>query len=575
MSVEITAMTAHLPPEQQQAIRGAYRRLAKHDTTAFLLCFFAGTLGVHRIYLGEWVNGLLHEVLVLAAIIVLVGGNLLQAPAWLIVALLLLLLFLALSWELVDLFIIDSEVDEYNRALAQRLVDTLGATGVPSTRTMPPPPYITPTSAPRASSMGDVAATPDLAQTAGNGRTAPSAHDGPPAAQLAAESAAPLWPGALGVAAAAAAEAVTWPPRTTAPSTSSAPEPLTLHAAPDPSDFHPDADAGFLADRALDIPAQITLPHDDASATTTSVADVIAEASPGAATSGDESLLLLVADDVPVAPAPARPQAGQERTIRPPAGDPSATLPGWAPTWLRAAPMEAGTEAPARAGVPLPREDYIPPTVARTEPLPAAGTIMPVASLPLHAEPQPPTTPLWSATPARETPAPDTLAEPAILTALLPADAVPAADIAAETTATWPAPTRDVTTGDSAIIPPAAPAEHAPADLAPQPPAAPTAAPPAMPSSPLMKRVHVLRRLVVDGQVVQEREVEEIVPAETDTAATAAALGETLGHASPEQVAQLAHLPPDAAVDIQQKTAIEPAPESGRLPPKPPVQGAR
>ncbi|MBF6592626.1 MAG: hypothetical protein IVW57_19120, partial [Ktedonobacterales bacterium] len=82
-------------------------------------------------------------------------------------------------------------------------------------------------------------------------------------------------------------------------------------------------------------------------------------------------------------------------------------------------------------------------------------------------------------------------------------------------------------------------------------------------AGPPMKRVRVVRRIVMDGDVVQELVAERIVPADADSQAIAAELREELGHATPEQIAQLAHLPSDAAVEVRAR--VESGPLSGPL----------
>jgi hypothetical protein len=60
-----------------------------------------------------------------------------------------------------------------------------------------------------------------------------------------------------------------------------------------------------------------------------------------------------------------------------------------------------------------------------------------------------------------------------------------------------------------------------------------------------VKRVRVVRRLVVNGQVVQEATAEQVVDADADTTATVANLQQTLGTTDPETLAALsAALPP-------------------------------
>jgi TM2 domain-containing membrane protein YozV len=72
----------------------------------------------------------------------------------------------------------------------------------------------------------------------------------------------------------------------------------------------------------------------------------------------------------------------------------------------------------------------------------------------------------------------------------------------------------------------------------------------------LVKRVRVVRRLVVNGQVVQETSAEQVVDPEADTATTAAALRESLGTVDSETLAEFATPP-----------ALETLPGAGGSPP--------
>ncbi|MGZ3676498.1 MAG: TM2 domain-containing protein, partial [Ktedonobacterales bacterium] len=121
MSVDIKRLTAHLSPEQQAAVKKAYRARAESSTAAFISCFFLGVFGVHRFYLKQWRQGFLHLLLAVAIVLVLVGGFLLNQPiATAIVAGILLLL--ALLWVIVDLVRIDDEVAGHNIKLAEMLI---------------------------------------------------------------------------------------------------------------------------------------------------------------------------------------------------------------------------------------------------------------------------------------------------------------------------------------------------------------------------------------------------------------------------------------------------------------------
>lgn len=121
MSVDITRMTEHLSPAQQQAVRKAYRRRAQSETAAFLWCFFLGITGAHRMYLGQWKRAIGHLALFIALVAVVVAGVWLGWPPALTAAIAVPLLLLALVWVVVDLFRIDDEVARRNLALAEKL----------------------------------------------------------------------------------------------------------------------------------------------------------------------------------------------------------------------------------------------------------------------------------------------------------------------------------------------------------------------------------------------------------------------------------------------------------------------
>ena len=91
-----------------------------------------------------------------------------------------------------------------------------------------------------------------------------------------------------------------------------------------------------------------------------------------------------------------------------------------------------------------------------------------------------------------------------------------------------------------------------------------------------MKRIRVVRRIVLeDGGVVRELVAERIVPMDTDSQAVAAELEAELAHATPEEIAELAHLPSDTPIVVRSR--VESGPLSGKLKPPdeqtPPAQG--
>lgn len=122
MSVDISRLAAHLAPEQQRAIAKEYRRRAEHDTTAFLLCFFAGILGAHRFYLRQFGSGLLHLVLPVVAVVIVIGGLALDVKPATLAIVAIPLLLIGLVWAIIDLFRIDDQVYQRNLKLAEDLI---------------------------------------------------------------------------------------------------------------------------------------------------------------------------------------------------------------------------------------------------------------------------------------------------------------------------------------------------------------------------------------------------------------------------------------------------------------------
>lgn len=122
MSVDLSQLTAHLSPEQQEAVKKEYRKRAEHPTAAFLWCFFLGTCGAHRFYLRQWGAGLARLIFPLAAAIVIILGIALQWQPATVALIAIVLLLIALIWEIIDLFRIDHEVYERNLHLAEELI---------------------------------------------------------------------------------------------------------------------------------------------------------------------------------------------------------------------------------------------------------------------------------------------------------------------------------------------------------------------------------------------------------------------------------------------------------------------
>lgn len=132
MSVDISQLTARLDPQRQALIREQYEERATNPTAAFLLCFFLGSAGAHRFYLGEWRIGIAHLALFVAGVAALVAGLVQTLPLTvklathpvgaLLDALGVVLLLAALIWEIIDLGRIDHQVYQRNLLLAEGII---------------------------------------------------------------------------------------------------------------------------------------------------------------------------------------------------------------------------------------------------------------------------------------------------------------------------------------------------------------------------------------------------------------------------------------------------------------------
>ncbi len=259
--------------------------------------------------------------------------------------------------------------------------------------------------------------------------------------------------------------------------------------------------------------------------------------------SGDEGLLELVP----------REESGQS------------DLPSWR---LPTQPMARGPQPPP---VPVPAEQYVPPTVSASEAPAAPPPIWPVA--PEDVAPAAPP-PIWPGSPQpAEDESTQTLAE------LAPFAGAAAAGLAAEHLEHAPPdasalPTRPIDsppTPASASDSGARTSQASAAEAIAAGTAGATAAPP---TQQPMKRVRVVRRIVLeDGGVVRELVAERIVPMDADSQAVAEELQAQLAHATPEEIAQLANLPADTNVVVRAR--VESGPLSGplRKPEEPPAQG--
>jgi hypothetical protein len=134
MSVQYD-LAPHLSPAQQETFQREYAARAKNPTTAFLLCYFLGVFGAHRIYLGQWGAAALRLLLPLIAVGLAILGLLNKLP-FAAFSLAVITLLCALIWEALDLARIDREVSAANAALMSRLLATM----VPAGLSIPPLP---------------------------------------------------------------------------------------------------------------------------------------------------------------------------------------------------------------------------------------------------------------------------------------------------------------------------------------------------------------------------------------------------------------------------------------------------
>jgi TM2 domain-containing membrane protein YozV len=606
MTVDIARMAAHLPPEQRQDVIRAYRRGAQNETAAYLYCFFLGIFGAHRWYLGHWRSALAHLIIPLLAVLAVVAGVLQLIPPVVAVIIVAILLAIGLVWEIVDLFGIDDEVRAHNLALAERLTaagaladDTLLEQAVEKLDTLVRA-EAPPQEAPSAAAVGgitaaDVADARALAEEQGRvtsfeyyatadtrisdspaqeqqqpaqpgandwSFTETIPHEQPerpqePAASppFDAETTMPF--GQMAAAAAAAAplaeDVVSFQHHETAYGTT---ESLEIdHVALPPEAVATPAPTSQDEDTWPEVPLAA-----GAAATAGAVA--------GAAT--DWTDMGPAGDDVPIADI--EPEPGAVKVALPDEGSfqaaPLVTLPPAAGAAVSQtggidhsdahphvhhvrpiADVEPGLAEPLYVALPDEADEttvvLVPDVEAPQSGLLYAGAAASEDTQPVPPEAYvPPTVPVMTSQVEAE---PETLAE----LAPLAASGATAGMLAAEA-----AP------GGQPAEPPIWPAEPQQAAEQPASPALAAATPETVPAPvpQRMKRVRVVRRVVVDGKVVREQVVEEIVPVDTDTATTAAHLRESLGHATPEEIAQMAHLDPNAPIELRQKTEM---PDSG------------
>ncbi|HEX8981134.1 MAG TPA: TM2 domain-containing protein, partial [Ktedonobacterales bacterium] len=133
MSVDISQLTANLDPQSREAVKTQYEERAVSPTATFLLCFFLGSTGAHRFYLREWRPAFAHLGVFVLGAAALVAGLVQTAPvtqaslsghpvgvALDVIGIVILLV--ALIWEIIDLGRIDHQVYHRNLLLAEGII---------------------------------------------------------------------------------------------------------------------------------------------------------------------------------------------------------------------------------------------------------------------------------------------------------------------------------------------------------------------------------------------------------------------------------------------------------------------
>lgn len=518
-------MAANLPADQRKQLSRQYRRGAKNETTAFLSGFFLGIFGVHHFYLGEWARGFAHLIIpVLMALAVLAGvvGGLPSLPVTIVVAALLLA---GLIWEVADLFKVDDKVRQRNLALAESLI---GAGALTDSSALSAAVTKLDSALTGAATAGAITTGAITAEDVSAARAMAGEHNNAIMEEYDSSTTkfisddpnetSPGMPGTWSETTPTAPQAAATDPSAGDTLDMPAPEYVT-HTHTETENTITDS---YQFDRSPDATQPMAIPTaTESEAATWPDHPPLEEAAGAAAALGAGALVAgadmtdqhtNVADAQPIADVEGAGAAPHYVTLpdEQPAVEAGAVAAGAAPlamdaptamhdaTDVHAYVPDAGPVADVEANptqpvyVDLPGEVYVPPVVPQA----AAG----------------------------ET---GGAAEAGALAGLAGAGAAGAAYLASQ--------------------PQAAPGDTPPAttpETRPEP--APT-------SGPLMKRIRMKRQIVVDGQVVREEVVEQIVPVDTDTSAMVAEMDTQLGHASKEEIAHMANLDPDTSLDLRQR----------------------
>jgi TM2 domain-containing membrane protein YozV len=512
MSVDFDRMAAHLPADQRKQLSRQYRRGAKNETAAFLSGFFLGIFGVHHFYLGEWARGFAHLIIpVAAAGVILAGvvGGLPSLPVTIVVA---VLAIAAIIWEIVDLFGVDKNVYGRNLTLAESLI---GAGALADNSSLVDAvsrldSAMTGTAAVATVAAGgitaeDVSAARAMADERNNAimeeydsSTTKYISDDPNATS----------PGAPGTWSETMATSAAQEPSGEDTLDMPSPEYVT-HTHTETAETVTDS---YQFDRSPDATQPMAIPTaTEAEAKTWPDHPLLEDAAAGAGILGAGALLAGAAHDGEAANT-AEATGATAAASDTPDEQQADNIAGFAPLAVDVSTtMHDTTDAH--------------PHVHHS------GMVADTEVNPTH--------PVYVNLPDEGELASGGIGGDAALAGLAGAGAVGAGYLASQAQAHEQPP-----------------AEESALEMTPEarPEAAPT-------SGPLMKRIRMKRQIVVDGQVVREEVVEQLVPIDSDTKSAVAAMDTQLGHATKEEIAHMAHLDPDASLDLRQRYDAPPADE--------------
>ncbi len=522
MSVDIAKLSANLSPQQQREAKAEYRRQAKSPTTAFLLCFFLGIFGAHRFYLGDVGQGLLRLII---SPLVLPG----------------------LVLEVIDLTRIDGEVESRNLKAAEAIIarimlaqpkPALDAEAIAGLDASVQARWSHAAAEAAAVAVPAVALAAESATDAGVAGSTPMTESTASGAAGGGESAPPVWP--VAPTSSEAAFSRTVPAAAEAPASGLSPiqsgegAAATQQGGSAYQPVVPPAAAVPAWDEALGFVAASAQPGAGAAPDASAAPDAGAEGAEVVAATEQsvESDVFETGGTVPAAGDLAQPETAVAQRA-----------PLWTdPTDRAAVYVDPGSLADigephsssmriALPAAPTPQEDHAAESLAavsvgEADPMMSAAAATAPDASPEPAELEPTSTLVFIPDEALTPDAPlgSTGGEGAAETLTAASEglgaAIPASD-AVEAQSSEPAMPQEGAPGDGSHF--TEEVHEAQAET----------------THRTVKRVRVIRRLLVNGQVVQEATAEEIVDSDADTAAAAARLREALGQADTATLAAL------------------------------------